>query len=138
MKWFAERFSGWIIRIGPDAHQRPDPYLYALPFSDDGEFVGVSTSRLNCEAVRVATDAARTLGFEAPRWQHKEKITMAHQSLHSKHGAKLGTQLDQAEVIKIMELYLAGEKSGKVVTEGISEIDLGGGRYVRTVVCHEK
>lgn len=113
MRWFAERFTGWIIRIGPDAYQRPDPYLWALPLSDHGEFVGVSTKRLNSEAVRVATQAAKSLGFEVPHWLHKEKI-MTHK--HAKHGdgKKPDGTLDQTVVQSNVAEYLDAMKSGKV------------------------
>lgn len=79
LPWFAERFTGWLVRIG--AKKRPDPYTHCLPLSDAGEFVGVNTvNPLTVKIVRTAKEAGRQLleGKE-PYWRHrpKQEITMA-------------------------------------------------------------
>ncbi len=60
---------------------------------------------------------------------------MPHQSLHASKGSKLGPQQgNKAQVLEIAKAYLAAIESGKMTVEHISEIDLGGGRFVRTFV----
>lgn len=60
-----------------------------------------------------------------------------HHPLHAKHGAKLGDQSDNAKVIEVAGHYLEQMKAGKMKVEHISEIPLGGGKYVRSFVIQE-
>lgn len=73
MPWFAERFVGYLLRIGPEARAYGDPYLWAIPIRDDGEIVGVSTTPLTPEAARTAIKAAQSLGFDNPNWLHRNR-----------------------------------------------------------------
>jgi len=60
-----------------------------------------------------------------------------HRPMHEKHGAKLGKQDDQNKVVEVASAYMEQIKSGKMKIEAISEIDLGGGKYVRSFVIQE-
>jgi hypothetical protein len=138
LKWFVRRWSGYQICIGPDAEKEGDKYEWCIPLRDTGEFGGLSTTKLTTRAKRTATKAAISLGFNEPFWRNsKGKVTMA-QPLHAKHGGQLGTQTDQKKVIEITQAYLDAMKAGKVTVDHIGEIDLGGGRYIRTFVAQEK
>lgn len=134
LPYFIEPFHGWVIRIGPDAYKRPDPYIWRVlisddgrwlmelngellvPLSPDGEFQAVSTQPLTPSVVRTAIKAAQSLGFDSSRWLHKEKITMAHDHKHAKHNDKdaAGKVTDQVSAQNNVAAYLEAMKAGKV------------------------
>ncbi len=62
-----------------------------------------------------------------------------HRPMHEKHGSKLGKQeqADQPKVADIAQKYIDEIKAGRMKIEGVSEIDLGGGKYVRSFVIQE-
>jgi hypothetical protein len=51
--------------------------------------------------------------------------------------SEMGAQSDQKKVVTIAQSYLDQMKAGAMTLEHISEIDLGGGKYVRTFVIQE-
>ncbi len=85
VKWFARKWTGYQICIG--AAKEGDNYTHCIPLRDTGEFGGYSNKRLTLRIVKMATEAAESLGFPDPFWRDSEgKITMA-----PKHEAKKGT-----------------------------------------------
>jgi hypothetical protein len=60
-----------------------------------------------------------------------------HTPLHSKLGAAVGPQSDKSKVAEVAQAYVDKIKSGAMTVEHISEIHLGGGRYVRSFVIQE-
>lgn len=119
MNYFIKRFDGWLIRIGPEAHQFGDKYSWCLPFSLCGLFEGVSTKRLNTAAVRTAIKAARSLGYGLNGETLWERIPSMnhHGHKHASHGGvnpETGEVLDHAAAIANTEEYVAAMKAGKV------------------------
>lgn len=118
MKYFVQRFDGWLIRVGPEAEQYGDKYHWCLPFSLSGQFQGVSTQPLTIAAVRTAIEAAETLGFpnEGNLWERVPTV-MYHDHKHASHGGHnpdTGEVMDHAAAIANVEEYLAALKAGKV------------------------
>jgi hypothetical protein len=62
---------------------------------------------------------------------------MEHTPLHAKQGATLGAQVDQHKVAAIAHLYADAIQAGTMTVEHISEMHLGGGKYVRSFVIQE-
>lgn len=52
-------------------------------------------------------------------------------------GSEMGQQHDQKQVAMIAQSYLDQLKAGQMTIEHIGEIDLGGGKYVRTFIIQE-
>lgn len=67
MKFFIERFEGWLIRIGPEAEKYGDKYDWCLPVSLFGFIEGVSTKLITAAVARTAIEAVRSLGFAGNR-----------------------------------------------------------------------
>lgn len=70
---------------------------------------------------------------------HTPERGWTHRPLHQRlnMGAEMGQQTNQNTVIQIVESYLAQMKAGQMTVERIGEIDLGGGKYIRTFVIQE-
>lgn len=62
-----------------------------------------------------------------------------HIPLHKRLGlgSEMGVQHDQKTVITVAQSYLDQMKAGAMTVEHIAEIDLGGGKYIRTFVIQE-
>lgn len=62
-----------------------------------------------------------------------------HIPLHKRLGlgAEMGPQSEQKTVITVAQSYLDQMKAGAMTVEHIGEIDLGGGKYIRTFVIQE-
>lgn len=74
MPWFAERFTGYLIRIGPDARAYGDEYVWSIPITMDGEIKGLSTAGLTIHAARVAIAAGRSITGHEPHWQRRPTL----------------------------------------------------------------
>ncbi len=119
MRFFLERFTGWLVRIGPEAEQYGDKYTWSLPFSFRGKFEGVSTQPLNATAVRTAIRVAKSLGYGLNGEKLWERITpsMMHDHKHASHSSvdpDTFAVTDQAAAIMDVAEYLAAMKAGKV------------------------
>jgi hypothetical protein len=69
----------------------------------------------------------------------EEKKQKPHIPLHKRLGlgSEMGQQHDQKTVVTIAQSYLDQLKAGAMTIEFIGEIDMGGGKYIRTFVIQE-
>jgi len=66
LKYFCKPFTGWLVRIGPDAEEYGDPYWWVVAVSTEGELTGFSSVPPTAEGLKTALRAAIALGFPKP------------------------------------------------------------------------
>ncbi len=126
LSFFTQRFTGWLVRIGPEAEQYGDKYQWCLPFSFRGKFEGVSTKPLSAAAVRTAVTVAKSLGYGLNGENLWERITPSmngHGHKHATHthvDSNTFAVTDQAAAIMDVAEYLKAMKDGKVTILAIA------------------
>lgn len=94
--------------MGPACCQRPDPYTHMALVDDNGEIVGQATQKITTQAVRTAIEAARSLGFENPYWQHKHKQTNPRKDIKMKVTVSFSAESEDGEPAHKHSVVYAG------------------------------
>lgn len=129
MKWIANRFSGYLIRISPEIKEYGDDYLWCIPLSDEGELTGFSSKPPTPTLLKTAIQAAITLGFQNPvinrRGLHPRTLTtddtkqgvlvmQKHKHAHMEDKHNTDGSLDDSVVKANVAAYNDAVQSGKV------------------------